>query len=80
MPTKKPKRAKLPSCTVYAVRRKGTNLWLGPKDDDGISQWGSFAKCVKSNARPRSRFHDEEHVPCRVRVLPSARRNRARTR
>lgn len=75
MPTKK-KRAKLPSCTVYAIRKGGK--WYTGRHD-GV--WGTFARAYFWAQRPDGvREIGEAVVPCRVRPLPSAKRNRTRTR
>ena len=72
---KKTKKRKTLSATCYAIRRKSDGKWFV-----GIGRgWWSFAKAFIFNARP-VKHPEEEVVPCRVRPLPSAKRNRTRTR
>jgi len=72
----KPKPRRPESATCYAIRRKSDGKWWS-----GFGDYGSFADAAIHNARNQCFADDgEEIVPCRVRVLPSAKRNRTRTR
>ena len=68
----------LPSSTIYAVR-KGRKWYSGGNQ----RPWGTFASAMLFRTRPPEGVFREdgvEVVPCRVRVLPSARKAPHRTR
>lgn len=75
-PAKKqtPRRPRQPSATVYAIKRGA--LW----QSDGAIPWSRyFAQARLYHYRPLA-YRGCIVVPCRVRVLPSVKRNRTRTR
>jgi hypothetical protein len=68
------KRKKPESATCYAIRRKSDGKWWTAD----VGEWGTFAKAYFYSSRPFT-WNDCVTVPCRVRPLPSAKRNRTRT-
>lgn len=73
----KQKRKKMPEATVYAIRTE-SGLW---RDEHGMAV--SFARCVLDETRADAkkwRKDGDTIVPCRVRVLPSAKKAPRRTR
>ena len=77
--TKRAKRPKTLQTTVYAVQSTDDGLWW-INDMDG--SWGTFAEAFFDNVRPSRKgfLRKVRIVPCRVRPLTSARKNRSRTR
>jgi len=73
--TTKPKPRRPESATCYAIR-KGRKWWTGRVTG---SEWSGFADAFLFDVRPVP-GPGCVAVPCRVRPLPSAKRNRTRTR
>ena len=69
------KKRKPESATCYAIR-KGRKWWTG---DLNFQSFGTFARAFFLTDRPIETSGCET-VPCRVRPLPSVKRNRTRTR
>lgn len=71
------KRRKPEMATVYAIRTKD-GWWLGP-----VFTVGSFANAMFFRGRAEAKGYvssSDKIVPCRVRVLPSAKKAPKRTR
>ncbi len=70
------KRAPVLKATVYGLQNKRTKKWA----PNAIGPDVSFANAFFWNGRPDIYPNEYKVVPCRVRVLPSARKATKRTR